>query len=260
MAFIKTALIAVSLAAPVFCGFQIGVGGGYGLPAGGTEGAVTENTYDATGIETARDWKFTSFGNGFKIDVDGAFFFNNNFGVMFATGYGLRGGWTTKSNYPNHSNETKYESSCLPLNLGVKIKADFDNLSPYVYAAPGLYFPSLTSTYTTTQSAYKSVETYEFNVGLGIASGLGVVAFTSKMIGIKIELFSNYAYASVQEITDEITLSDGSGRTVITKFVDKADNSLVNTVFGPTQTLEDNNFIQLSYSSIGGRLGLVVRF
>jgi hypothetical protein len=253
---------ALWLAASAFCGIHLGIGGGYGLPAGGgygltvdgDRGEIIESSYDSLGVQFGREWKFISYGNGFKFDLDAVYYFNDNFGVMLATGYGFRGGWTCKKHFTgpavldNYTRTIKSESGYFPLNLGVKMKADFFNLSPYVYVAPGLYFPSLTLTHTDSRSEAKIETTYDFNIGLGVASGLGIITFTSPKMGIKLELFSNYAYASISEHTDDYSWGGSS----VTEYVDKPEGELASS--------ESNALYQYTFSSVGIKLGVVIVF
>jgi hypothetical protein len=260
MTFVKIVLIVVSLAAPVFCGFQIGLGTGYGFSAGGHYQEIS-STEDAASVQTAREAAFVSLGNGLKLDFEAAFFFNENFGVMLATGYSLLGGYKVEAKDPGESLTGEYESSFIPLNLGIKIKTGLGRVLPYAYVAPGLMFPSVTSTVTGFTNGGKREYTYDYGTGMGIASGMGAAMNLTGRISAKIEFFFHYAFAALNEEKEVITDPSNNSTTVITKYVDKPRNQVLPAVTSGTTTIRENNdMIQKTFSSAGLKLGVMLDF
>ncbi len=103
-----TIVLVLLLAGELFAGrFQLSFGGGYGFAAG-REHVGVNSKVNSNGEFTEYKDVYGSLGNGIKFDLDATFFFNDNFGLVIASGFSMLGGW--KTNY-NTSVASGYKSN-----------------------------------------------------------------------------------------------------------------------------------------------------
>jgi hypothetical protein len=246
MNFLKSFLLILFAVSLSFSGVEIGIGAGYGIPAGGElYGSMVETdaSYNVTDVEH----KYWSGGNGLKIDLDLAYFLNDNFGIMLATGYALLGGVTMEYTDPNGTIKDEMKSSYLPVNLGVKVKTAGKDGCLYAYMTPGIYIPSMKG--ETDDAGQITESTLKFDIGVGVSSGMGLVFNLSEALGIKVELNSTYAHAKVNELEE----TDPSGQKTTEKYVN-------NTADADLGTDEYSGKFNMTFSSINLKVGAVIGF
>ena len=195
---------------------EIGVDGGYGLGVGTALVGKNQETVTlpppATGdADTRYEDVFASGGKGIKLTGEITYFFNDNIGIMASSGYSTGGGYTTEIKMPSDTYTCTAATSYLPVNIGVKFKAKFGIIEPYLYLAPGVYFPKKTSDSTEIHvSPYTGVTrddikiTYTYAMGWGISAGFGAMLRVSEKVGIKLEIAPTYAFAKRTKFETEI--------------------------------------------------------
>jgi len=129
------------------------------------------------------------------------YFFNENIGVMVASGYSmLGGGYSMKKEKPLDTLlYTIASPSHLPINIGVKFKAKMGKIEPYLYLAPGIYFPGKrdsTSIHATDLMRDTTKITTSYSMGWGVSAGIGAVVMVSQKVGIKLEILPTFAFAT----------------------------------------------------------------
>jgi hypothetical protein len=143
------------------------------------------------------------------------YYFLDNIGIMAACGYSMLGGYTTESTDestdPTSTDKLTVHVRCVPINIGLKLKTKIGNFEPYMYLAPGVYYPEKSSTETITGQSDKT-GTWEYDRGFGIAAGIGTVYRISGKIGIKVEIAPTYAFANLTQYMWE---QDGTKHTTI---------------------------------------------
>jgi hypothetical protein len=187
--------------------FEVGVDGGYGFGYGGA--LVGDYTVrDTSGYNTVdlkNEQVYASGGTGKKIRGEVAYFLTENVGIMVASGYSMKSSYTTGVTDPYGSILTKVTTSYLPVNIGLKFRAKMGiggiKVVPYVYVAPGIYFPKKTkdTTYNSGSMSYTGVVTYTYSGGFGVSAGIGaaiMLPLLSNRVGIKVEFSPTYAFAS----------------------------------------------------------------
>jgi hypothetical protein len=194
----------VSLAAAQH--LEVAVDGGYGLGVG-TAFVGANYTIEQQGtnnVYTNYEEVYASGGEGLKMTGEIAYFFNNNIGVIASSGYSMLGGYSTETKSPMDTNYRTTTSRYLPVNIGVKIRAKMGILEPYIYLAPGVYFPQKESESIeiqvlpyppppVTRDTIK--KTFHYAPGWGVSAGIGAVLRVSEKVGIRLEITPTYAFA-----------------------------------------------------------------
>jgi outer membrane protein W len=184
---------------------EVGVDGGYGLGVGtalaGKSYTIEQNgtNYNYAKYEVI----YASGGEGLKMTGQITYFFNDNIGVMVASGYSMLGGYSTEKIEPLDTNYSTITSRYLPINIGVKFKTKMGIIEPYIYLAPGVYFPQKTSDSTAihvlpfgggiTRDTINT--TVYYALGWGVSAGIGAVLRVSEKVGITLEITPTYAFA-----------------------------------------------------------------
>ena len=227
---------------------ELGIDGGYGLGAGED---LQNPTYTNDVNGTAVTWKdvYGSGGNGVKIMAEAAFFLNENIGIMAMAGYSMNGGFTSTQTYNDFTIVYKTTASYVPVNLGLKIRAKLGNIMPYVYMAPGLYFPKEKTNRTWTNQPDDN-KTYTFAMGFGFTAGVGAALMISDNIGVKLEVNPTYAFANVKQMTDD----NGILGTTTTFY----QNDTPTPTLNGTNTVYQHGQPRISFSSVALRLGVFI--
>jgi hypothetical protein len=194
---------------------QFGITGGYGLGTGlRLVGQVRNSTADTS-------WEdiYGGLGNGAKIGVDLDFFFDENIGLMISGGYSFLGGYSLKNTWEvspgvEQSQENRFSGGFIPVNAGIKIRKDFGGIIPYIFIAPGAYFPMMNEKLILSDDSTGFDATYKFSTGFGFSSGIGVLLAIGGNSHLKLEVSPTYAFANVTERTRE---TDGVKTTTIYK-------------------------------------------
>jgi hypothetical protein len=179
---------------------EIGIDGGYGLPAGtvlaGHRTVIDTTTYTAKTFEEV----YSAAGNGWKMTGQAVWYPFENAGLIAIAGFSTRNRYDTVSMLESGNNKfaDTVTTTHIPLNIGVKIKAKIGIVEPYVYVAPGVIFPAKSeSSYDSTSASAVTVKkTYSFAPGFSVTAGLGVAVMVTPKIGIKTEFSPTYASAS----------------------------------------------------------------
>jgi hypothetical protein len=237
---------------------QLGFASGYGFPSGRDQNVVSY-TADADGNYTDyRDIR-ASYGNGIKFDVDFTIFFNNTVGLMFCSGFSMLGGYVYEQDDPtaNTSHEEgTYKANYLPITGGLKFKAEWNRLSPYLFVAPGIFIPLGVNgemTRNNPQNVYRTTEyEYKFAPGFGISSGIGMLLELSRIFHLRFEFAPTYAFARLVE-EKEI---DENGDVTITIY--KKNETDLPEDAGNTRYR--NGADLLSFSSMAAKAGIVLEF
>jgi hypothetical protein len=233
---------------------EVGVDGGYGLGWGTAlvghnsemEAGYTMNKYEEV---------YSPGGAGIKMGGKVTFFFNENVGVMVASGYSMLGGYSTKHNDPEPSDtvQNTIRSSYVPINIGMKIKAKMGIIEPYLFVAPGVYFPKRDSTnIKVTSSTWDTTKTtLYYRLGWGVSAGVGAVIRVSEKVGIKVEISPTYAFAkqSKQEKVE---------RNVTYTYIFKDDATEFPST-PPVNTWYRHDAPRDSYSSVAVKAGVSFR-
>jgi hypothetical protein len=184
---------------------EVGVDAGYGLGVG-TAQVGANMAFDAQFALIKYEEVFASGGAGLKMTGEVTYFFNESMGVMVASGYSMLGSYSTESIQPSDTTNDTTTSNYLPINIGVKFKAKMGSIEPYLYLAPGMYFPKKIS--TKIRSSFigreKTTTTYSYAPGWGVSAGIGAVIMVSQKVGIKLEIMSNYAFAKQTKYVQQI--------------------------------------------------------
>ena len=180
---------------------EVSVDGGYGLGFGtalaGRNSLLDSNTWMATEYEEI----YSPGGAGLKMSGEVTYFLNDNIGIMAASGYSMFGGYSSKyqvtGQSPSDTNLTTTESSYMPINIGVKFKVKMGIIEPYLYLAPGVYFPERDSMYIQTTATWRDTikTTYFYELGWGVSAGIGAVLRLSEKVGVRLEITPTYAFA-----------------------------------------------------------------
>jgi hypothetical protein len=195
--------------------FEFGIDFGYGLGIGDTlVNSLKVSDNDTTMLENS----YGTRGNGYKITGQGVFYLNENFGIIAMSGYSWSGGYSdTESVYNglgraliDYKDVFKRTSSCVSVNLGLKFRTRIWKIMPYIYAAPGLYFPQEKETissffFGSSTDPETTIRTYSFSPGFGFTAGIGAAITVFDRIGVKVEIAPTYAYANVTQYTERTT-------------------------------------------------------
>jgi hypothetical protein len=241
--------------------FEVGLDVGYGLGMGDSVGNNLTN--DTFGM--AVEWKdvYASLGNGLKAMVDFTYYLNESFGVMLMSGYSgllVEGGYVTESDFGTFGMKNTVKTSYIPVNIGIKIRGGtmMGKIRPYVYVAPGIYFPKMEETNTLTGLLAKPDDnvTYKFSLGMGFSAGVGAVFALSDAMGIKLEVQPTYAQANITEYTE--TLVDQSYNATTTTYVFENDKTTLkdpepNTIYRHGQP-------RRTFKSVAVKLGMCYGF
>jgi hypothetical protein len=233
---------------------EVGVDGGYGLGVG--TALVGHNSEMEAGYTMTRyEEVYSPGGAGLKMGGEVTYFLNDNIGIIAAAGYSMRGGYSTEYNDPEPSDtvQNTIHSSYLPINAGVKIKAKMGIIEPYLYLAPGVYFPKRDSTYIKiTATTWDTAKTTIFyRLGWGVSAGIGAVIRVSEKVGIKLEITPTYAFAKESK---REKVSGGIKETYIYK--DDAKEFPTTT---PVNTWYRHDAPRDSYSSVAVKIGVCFR-
>jgi outer membrane protein W len=238
-------MVTFSMAQKFEAGFDIGLGIGVG---GYLKGFSV--TIDSSGAATDYKQVYGSGGGGVKGMVDFTCFITENIGILAMTGYSMLGNYTTGSQYPSGSNQNTVVASYVPINLGLKFKAKFGSIMPYLYLAPGVYLARAIGIRTFTESP-DYVETYSYAPGFGFSGGIGAGYNLSDKLGLRVELAPTYAFANLAKTTFE---QDGITYTIIYK------NNTIDLPADTETTSYRRNQIRDSFSSIAAKVGLFFAF
>jgi outer membrane protein W len=233
---------------------EVAVDGGYGLGVGtafsGSDSLVDPN-YSFTEYEAI----YASGGGGLKMMGEVTYFFNENIGVMVASGYSMLGGYSMEKIEPLDTiRNTITSSGYLPVNVGVKFKAKMGNIVPYLYLAPGIYLPGKAvkdSTHVTDIARDKTKITSSYAMGWGVSAGIGAMIMVSEKVGIKLEVTPTFAFATQSQYVREYL---GAKHTYIYK------DDMVKL---PPNTSSDTTYVhgapRDSYSSVAVKAGVCFR-
>jgi outer membrane protein W len=181
---------------------EVGLDGGYGF--GFVTAQVGTNiSYDATSTNKYEQ-VYASGGEGIKIRGEVDYFLSENIGIMVVSGYSMGGKYSveTRDLSPGGvENIMEGTTSYVPVNLGLKLRARVGNaVAPYIYIAPGVFFPGKTE--TTNSSGIESKLTYKYGMGFCFTTGVGTTFSVSDRIGIKVEFSPTSASASPDRFMD----------------------------------------------------------
>jgi hypothetical protein len=186
---------------------EFGVDGGYGFGYGAS--LVGQNIErDSSGSTIKYEQVYASGGRGVKIRGEVVYFFNENVGIMVASGYSMKSNYTTEIKDPFGAITLKGTTSYLPINIGLKFRAKMGimgiNVVPYAYVAPGIFFPKKTETATDPTNG-TTVLTYSYaKGGFGVSAGVGTAVMLSNSVGIKVEFSPTYAFANPTKYRKEV--------------------------------------------------------
>jgi hypothetical protein len=203
--------------------FEFGIDFGYGLGIGDTlvqTSKVSNN--DTSMLENS----YGTRGNGYKIVGQGVLYLNENFGIMAISGYSWGGGYSNSDSVYNsggriliwYKDVFKWTSSSVSVNLGLKFRTKIGKIMPYVYAAPGLYFPPEKETHSSFSFGdplpyNTTIRTYSFSTGFGFTAGVGAAITVFDRIGVKVEIAPTYAIANITQYIERTTNILGSDTT-----------------------------------------------
>lgn len=253
--FVAAAVVALMVSASSAQKFEFGVHGGLGSAAG--EELQDANITTLNGDPVSRKDIYGSGGNGLKILAEVAYFINENIGIVAMGGKSMNGGYTTQSTSNDVAGTTVIKNtttaSYVPVNLGLEIRAKIGIIMPYVYMAPGLYFPNEKRT-TTNSSWYDENFTYTFTTGFGFTAGAGAAIMVSDKIGVKVEVSPTYAFANLTQYTDKS--ADNTGLYTTTTYIYK--NNTAPLPPSTANTFYINGQQRRSFSSIAVNLGVFI--
>ena len=248
------------LCSQAFAEFEIGVNLGYGFKSGSllgdAYGLIPDAEYDKTNDTTYVKYNdlYTAFGNGLKFDLYGTYYFNDNIGLMFITGFSFLGGFSAEQSRrvgtTTRIDKYKFTSNYIPLNLGLKFRTQMGKFEPYLYLAPGMYIPITHGHFNDTiDVSMKLTPAWGFTSGIG-----GIIQLTEKF-GLSFECTPTYSFARLKEYTEEMS---GVKTTVVFK---KDEANLPKTVISGTEvTAYEHGGPRYAFSSIAAKIGVVVRF
>jgi hypothetical protein len=180
---------------------EVGISGGYGLPAGttliGHRTIIDTLTYGSKVFEEV----YSPGGKGWKMTGEVVYYPFENLGIIAIAGYSTCNRYDTLYKYDNGSNMVTdtATTSHIPLNIGVKIKTKIGIAEPYLYVAPGVIFPTKTETTFDSTTSVTIKKTYSYPMGFSVTAGCGAVIMVTRKIGVKAEFSPTYAYASPSE-------------------------------------------------------------
>jgi hypothetical protein len=181
---------------------ELGVDFGYGF--GMTDSVGVNNVSDVTYNMLSWEEVFGSRGTGWKIMGEGTFYLNENFGIMAISGYAWGGGYSTRRESYASILVSTIETSYVPVNIGLKLRGKIGPILPYMYMAPGLYFPQQKETRSASGNPDHILK-YSFSTGFGFTAGAGAALTIFGKMGIKVEIAPTYAFADITEYTDSQT-------------------------------------------------------
>ena len=186
---------------------EIGISGGYGLPAGtvlaGHKTILDTTTYTAKTFEEV----YSPGGKGWKMTGEVVYYPFENLGIIAIAGYSTSNRYDTIYSYENNTNMVAdtVTTTHIPLNIGLKIKAKMGIVQPYLYVAPGVIFPKKTESSVDYTGATTIKKTYSYSMGFSVTAGLGAAIMVTDKIGIKAEFSPTYASASPTRFEEERT-------------------------------------------------------
>jgi len=177
---------------------EVGISGGYGLPAGTT--LVGHNTIIDTLTYGAKKFEevYSPGGKGWKMTGNVVYYLFENLGIIAIAGYSTSNTYDTINTWENRSNPITdtVTTSHIPLNIGVKIKTKIGIAEPYLYVAPGVIFPKKTESSFDLTTSVTLKKTYSYSMGFSVTAGCGTAIMVTEKIGIKVEFSPTYAFAS----------------------------------------------------------------
>jgi outer membrane protein W len=182
------------------------------------------------------------------------YFLNDNIGIMAASGYSMLGDYSMKKEKPLDTLQNTITSlGYLPINIGVKFKAKMGKMEPYLYLAPGIYFPGKrdsTAVHATDLRRDTTKITTSYSMGWGVFAGIGAVVMVSEKVGIKLKILPTFAFATRSQYVSEYM---GAKYTYIYK--DDRAGLPANT----TDTGYGHDAPRDSYSSIAVKAGVCLK-
>jgi hypothetical protein len=234
---------------------EVAVDGGYGLGTGKAfVGSNSTIQLEGTNyVYTRYEEIYASGGEGIKMTGEITYFFNDNIGIMAASGYSMLGGYSTESKAPTDTNYGTGTSQYLPINIGVKLRAKMGVIEPYIYLAPGVYFPKKETESIeirvlpyppppVTRDTIK--KSFHYAPGWGVSAGIGAMLRVSEKVGIRLEISPTYAFARQTEYVQE-----GGGEPGTHIYQGNPGSGGNNLVEAPVD----------SYSSVAVRAGVCIR-
>jgi hypothetical protein len=232
--------------------FEFDIEGGYGLGAGSD--FVGKNIEQDASFATVKyEEVYASRGKGLKIKAAFVFYPLENIGIMASSGYSAGGGFEVGEDDPGYANKETSKAGYIPVNIGLKLKAKkIGMVVPYVYCAPGIYFPTESYTQVINSQEY-SKRTYTYEMGFGFTGGVGASFMLADNIGLNVEISPTYAFANVKQYEEEIS---GLKVTYIYKPNTPDDQ------FPPssTETVYLHDQPRNSFSSVAARAGVSIGF
>jgi hypothetical protein len=231
---------------------EIGINGGYGLPAGtilaGHKTIIDTSTYTPKTFEEV----YSPGGKGWKMTGEVVYYPFENIGIIAIGGYSTSNRYDTLSKRENDLDlaADTVTTTHIPLNIGVKIKGKIWIVEPYLYVAPGVIFPRKNeSSYDSTSGSAVTIKrTYSYAPGFSIAAGCGAAIMVTPKIGICAEFSPTYASAS--PVKYEETRIDSYGTT--TRTVTYMDNTPVSYL----KPNESQNRPHDSFCSMAFKIGI----
>jgi hypothetical protein len=189
-------------------------------------------------------------GNGWKIMAEGTYYINESFGIIAVSGYSWGGGYSIGSQNGTDPivYATKYviKASYLPVNIGLKLRTRIGNIMPYIYMAPGMYFPQQKETISRSGifAAPDEIINYSFAMGFGFTGGVGAAIMVLDNMGVKLEIVPTYAFANV------------------TKSTDQQGNVTTTTIYknNTTNTTDTHGQPRFTFNSVAMKAGVYYRF
>ena len=284
--FFLSIITALFLTTQVFSkGVEIGFGVGYGFTLGGdkiylgsgptsgpiymsssTEKEVIDSNGYPSYVCTEYNDLYKTLGNGIKADLNITFFFNETIGLMFASGISLLGGFKSE-NTLHYLDGTKREYNRdmsaihIPINIGIKLKAEYSNFIPFLYIAPGLYIPIGVTVDGTRKNPgepdYNTTRKYKFAPGFGITAGVGGIIRVGDRLGLKLEVTPTYASARIKEMTYKY--ESGGVQYTSKEIYEKNEKNLKeSTSVGNTYTRYLHGIPKFPFHSIAAKAGIVL--
>jgi hypothetical protein len=217
----KKICIAVGIASMVSMAaaqkLEVGLSGGFGLPAGttlvGHKTTIDTLTYGSKMFEEV----YSPGGKGWKMTGEVVYYPFKNIGIIAIAGYSTRNSYDTIYKYDNGSNMVTdtVTTSHIPLNIGVKIKTKIGIAEPYIYVAPGVIFPGKTESCFDSTVSVTIKKTYSYLMGFSVTAGCGAAIMVTEKIGIKLEFSPTYAFANPTGYEETRKDSYGTSTTTI---------------------------------------------
>jgi hypothetical protein len=236
--------------------FEIGIDGGYALGIGDSVGKNC--TLDPLFNPLSWEDVYGSQGNGWKIRGEVTCWINDGFGVMAMSGYSWGGGYSTKQKFSSYSISTTVTTSYVPVNLGIKLRSPaMGPIRPYIYVAPGIYFPKKRQKdYNTSLAANPppNVTDFKYSLGFGFTAGVGAVCSLNDRMGIKLDIAPTYAFANVTQFTYGDPYANPKTKTYIYK------NDTPNLPQSTPETIYLNGQPRHRFISVAAQLGMTYTF